>query len=130
MSEIKPEQVWRAALGQLQLEMPKATFDTWVRDTHLLASEDGTYIVGVQNAYARDWLENRLRSTINRTLIGIVGHTVEVRFVVWQAETPEVEPAFSETLTGFPVSQGEAAPPPLTYHRFGYSAVCAAPWAR
>ncbi len=110
---MKPEQVWRAALGQLQLEMPKATFDTWVRDTQLLASEDGTYIIGVQNAYARDWLENRLRSTIHRTLIGIVGHTVEVRFVVWQAEAPEAEPAFSEPLTGLPAPQSAAALQPL-----------------
>ena len=67
------ERLWEAALGQLQLEMPRAAFDTWVRDAELLASEDGAYIVGVQNAYARDWLENRLRSTIARVLTSISG---------------------------------------------------------
>src|SRR5688500_18557298 len=80
---MQPEQVWQAALGQLQLEMPKTTFDTWVRGASLLTHEDGSYVIGVNNAYAKDWLENRLRATIKRTLSGIVGRTVEVRFVVW-----------------------------------------------
>ena len=82
---MQSEQVWQAALGQLQLEMSKATFETWVRDTWLLTQEDGTYVVGVANAYAKDWLENRLLSTVKRTLTGIVGRSVEVRFVVWPA---------------------------------------------
>ena len=27
------EQAWQSVLGQLQMEMPRASFDTWVRDT-------------------------------------------------------------------------------------------------
>lgn len=81
---MKAEQAWRAALGQLQMEMPKAAFDTWVRDAELVSYEDGSFMVGVQNAYARDWLDSRLSSTIRRLLTGIMNRTVEVRFVVWQ----------------------------------------------
>jgi chromosomal replication initiator protein len=84
------ERVWDAALGQLQLEMPRATFDTWVRDAELLAYEDGTFIVGVQNAYARDWLEDRLRSTVSRVLTSVTGRSSAVRFVVWHGEVEEV----------------------------------------
>jgi len=80
---MQAEQVWQATLGQLQLEMSKGTFETWVRDTTLLAYEDGACIVGVPNAYAKDWLENRLLSTVKRILVSILGRTVEVRFVVW-----------------------------------------------
>lgn len=88
------ERLWEAALGQLQLEMPRAAFDTWVRDAELLASEDGAYIVGVQNAYARDWLENRLRSTIARVLTSISGRSAEVSFVVWNGDqSEEIRPA-------------------------------------
>jgi chromosomal replication initiator protein len=80
------ERLWEAALGQLQMEMPRASFDTWVRDTELLAYEDGEYIVGVQNAYARDWLEDRLRSAVTRVLTAITGRSAEIRFVVWHGE--------------------------------------------
>ena len=87
------ERFWEAALGQLQLEMPRAAFDTWVRDAELLTYEDGTFIVGVQNAYAKDWLEDRLRSTVTRVLTGISGRSADVRFVVWHDDSVDIEHA-------------------------------------
>ena len=76
------EQAWQSALGQLQMEMPKASFDTWVRDTQIASYEDGLFTVTVHNAYARDWLESRLSSTVTRLLMGIMNRSVEVTFVV------------------------------------------------
>ncbi len=89
---MKATQAWQVALGQLQMEMPKAAFDTWVRDAELISYEDGSFIIGVQNAYARDWLESRLSSTITRLLTGIMNRTVEVRFVVWSSDPEEATP--------------------------------------
>jgi chromosomal replication initiator protein len=88
---MKADQAWQAAIGQLQMEMPKAAFDTWVRKTEFVSYEDGCFIIGVQNAYARDWLENRLASTVKRILTGIMNRTVEVRFTVWQNNTEPIE---------------------------------------
>ena len=85
------EQAWQATLGQLQMEMPKAAFDTWVRAAEFISYEDGSFIIGVKNAYARDWLESRLTSTVKRILTGIMNRTIEVRFVVWQG-VPESKP--------------------------------------
>jgi hypothetical protein len=82
---MKPEQAWRMALGQLQMEMPKAAFDTWVRDAELVSYEDGTFIVGLPDAYARDWLDSRLSSTVSRLLTGIMNRPVEVHFIVWES---------------------------------------------
>ena len=76
------EQAWQSVLGQLQMEMPRASFDTWVRDTKPVSYQDGMLTVGVNNAYARDWLENRLASTVNRLLVGILNSTVDVNFIV------------------------------------------------
>jgi chromosomal replication initiator protein len=76
------EQAWQSVLGQLQMEMPRASFDTWVRDTRPMLYADGLLTVGVRNAYARDWLESRLASTVSRLLIGIMNSNVSVRFVV------------------------------------------------
>lgn len=82
------DQIWRAALGELQLEMTRATFETWLRDARLLAYEDGTFVVGVANGYARDWLESRLRPVVLRILTRLAGRTVAVRFVVWEEPSP------------------------------------------
>lgn len=81
---MKAEQAWQATLGQLQMEMQKAAFDTWVRDSELISYEDGSFIIGVQNAYARDWLQSRLSSKVTRLLTGLMNRSVEVRFIVWQ----------------------------------------------
>jgi chromosomal replication initiator protein len=96
------ERAWEAALGQLQLDLPRASFDTWVRDAELLAYEDGTFVIGVQNAYARDWLEDRLLGTVQKTLGGLMGRTVEARFVIWQPDSADEETA------------PQPAPPPAT----------------
>ena len=88
---MKVAQAWRAAQGQLQMEMPKAAFDTWVKDAELLSYEDGFFTIGVHNAYARDWLESRLSSTIKRHLTGIMNRSVDIRFVVWQKTSEDID---------------------------------------
>jgi len=88
---MNPQQAWQAAVGQLQMEMPKAAFDTWVRNAEFVRYQDGCFTVGVKNAYARDWLESRLSSTVTRMLTGIMNHPENVEFVVWQKDISEVE---------------------------------------
>jgi chromosomal replication initiator protein len=106
------EQAWHSVLAQLQMEMPRASFDTWVRDTHPLAYENGIITIGVRNAYARDWLESRLASTVSRLLIGILNSNVSVNFVVTQADEndshTDLEPA--------PVSIEITSPEPKPRH--------------
>jgi len=73
---------WQSVLGQLQMEMPRASFNTWVKDTNAIQFQEGIFTVGAKNAYARDWLENRLSSTIVRLLSGILDQDVNLEFVV------------------------------------------------
>jgi len=88
---MKANQAWQAAIGQLEMDMPKASYDTWVRDAHFLSYEDGMFIIGVPNPYARDWLEGRLASTFSRLLTGIMNRTCGVRFIVWKSTVESVE---------------------------------------
>ncbi|MCS7220286.1 MAG: chromosomal replication initiator protein DnaA [Anaerolineae bacterium] len=78
----RAEAIWRATLGELQLRMPRATYDTWLKNSTLLAYEDGCFIIGVPNAYAKDWLEQRLHGLVKRVLESVAGHAVELRFTV------------------------------------------------
>ncbi len=79
-------QAWQATLGQLQMDMPKATFDTWVRKTSFIRHQDNTLTIGVDNAYARDWLENRLTSTGERLLSGMLDCPQNLKFVLHSNE--------------------------------------------
>src|SRR5512138_538217 len=95
------EQAWQSVLGQLQMEMPRASFDTWVRDTKPVSYQDGTLTIGVNNAYARDWLESRLASTVSRLLVGIMNASVAVNFIVhgndMDAMTEDLSPTRPES---------------------------------
>jgi len=90
MDEINPQRLWQATLGELELKMARATFDTWLRDTHSIGLEnESTLVVGVKNGYAVEWLENRLYPVIRRTLTRLTDQDVEARFVVWQSKRPD-----------------------------------------
>lgn len=80
------KQVWQAALGDLQLQISRASYETWLKNTCLVALEDGLVVVGVPNTFAKEWLENRFTNVIRRTLIGILGQTVDVKFTVHQMD--------------------------------------------
>jgi chromosomal replication initiator protein len=79
---MSPQSAWKATLGELELQMTKATFNTWLKDARLLECQDNEYLIGVRNDYAKDWLENRLQDTIARTLTSIVGAETNLRFIV------------------------------------------------
>jgi chromosomal replication initiator protein len=76
------KQVWRAALGELQVSLSPANFETWLRDTHLVDVDEQRFRIAVPNGFAKDWLETRYRSLISQTLARVVGYSVQVEFVV------------------------------------------------
>jgi chromosomal replication initiator protein len=76
------KQVWRAALGELQVSLSPANFETWLKETALVAVDDNRFRVAVPNGFAKDWLETRYRSLISQTLARIVGYSVQVDFEV------------------------------------------------
>jgi len=82
-------QAWKSALGQLQHDLPRSSFNTWVKDAKLLSFSDETFHIGVHNAYARDWLDSRLKTTFVHLLSGILDHNIEVDFQVIQSSEPD-----------------------------------------
>jgi hypothetical protein len=86
-----PDEAWNSVLAQLQMEMPRSSFDTWVRDTHAISLVDEQMTIVARNTTTRDWLESRLTATVQRLLIGIVNQRVSVQFVVQDTNDAESE---------------------------------------
>jgi chromosomal replication initiator protein len=91
------KQVWRAALGELQVSLSPANFETWLKETALVSVDDSRFRVAVPNGFAKDWLETRYRSLICQTLARVVGYSVTVDFEVREgvAEAEAAEGATS-----------------------------------
>lgn len=84
----EPDELWCTALSELEIQMTRATFDTWLHDTRCLNRDGDTLIIAVKNSYAADWLGTRLYPLIQRTLHRITGNGIQARFIVDDSPPP------------------------------------------
>ena len=74
-----------------------------------LGLEDGAFVIGVPNDFAREWIERRLAKQVGEALEEVLGDTVEVRVVV-DARAAELSDATAApSATAAPAQQ---TPPP------------------
>lgn len=88
VGQSEPDEIWAQVLSELAATLPAATYEQWVRDTDALSHADGEFVVGVPHAYARDWLKDRLRFQVKRSLARLLQQSVEVTFAVRPRPTP------------------------------------------
>lgn len=91
---------WQATLGELQLQMTRATFDTWLRGSRVIGCTDDTFTIHVRHAYAVDWLQNRLLPIIQRTLRRHAGPTTVIEFTARALESEDYLTLVPETMPG------------------------------
>ena len=99
---MEAKQVWRAALGELQVSLSPANFETWLKDTELVEIDDNRFRISAPNGFARDWLDNRYRPLISQTLARVVGGSVQVEFVVADASGPVPEQVDDDARVAMP----------------------------
>ena len=84
---VKPaQQIWETALGELQIEVNKSNFQTWLGSTTGLSFKNGEFIVGVPNTFVAEYLEKNLFSLIEKVLTGLTQSKVKVNFCVGERE--------------------------------------------
>ncbi len=76
------DDAWEMILGQLQSEMDRTSFETWVRPLKPVSFREGVFTVGARNTYGRDWVEARLRSRMTNLLEGMLPAPVRLKFTV------------------------------------------------
>jgi len=76
------QEIWEAALGELQLQVSKPNYRTWLQKTTGLSYQDHQFVVSVPNAFVAEYLDMNQRSLIEKTLIGIIKDDISVRFHV------------------------------------------------
>ena len=112
--DLNPEDIWQKTLHELALQMPATTFETWVRDTSIIGYKEGEFIVGAPHAWARDWLQSRLRKKIKGILNQLTGRSVQVFFEVRpqpqkRSESPESAPLYADVSHAAPETTSKPA---------------------
>jgi chromosomal replication initiator protein len=111
LSLSEAQKLWHVVLGELQLQMTRATFDTWLRGSQVVACEKETIVVRVRHAYAVDWLQNRLLPVIRRALQRHVDPGVQVSFTDRGPEQEETLVLVPETVPDEEASPEFSQPP-------------------
>ena len=82
VSALNPGEIWDAALGELQRQVARPAFETWLRDTGGVGITDGEFYVGTANEFVSEMLEHRMYSLIERAVEHVVDSPLSIRFVV------------------------------------------------
>jgi chromosomal replication initiator protein len=69
-------------LGEIEVTAGRNSYTAWLQNARLLAYEDGQFVIGVPNGYAKEWIEQRKLGELRRMLGERLGRSVEITLVV------------------------------------------------
>ena len=93
-------EIWEAALGELQIQISKPNYRTWLGKTVGLSYQDKQFVIGVPNTFVAEYLDQNQRSLIEKTLIGLTHRDLKILF--------RVDTTYRDSLTGYR-NQGKIA---------------------
>ena len=76
------EQIWQTALGEIEIQISKPNFATWLKNSRLLDKQEGVVLVGLPNNFAKEWVENKYQKIILNALRNLDQGTKKVQFTV------------------------------------------------
>ena len=86
------KKLWDNALAEIELNVSRATFTTWFRDTYISKEEEGIVYINVPNAFVKDWLLNKYHNMILKSLRGLLETVRSVDYMISHSkEKPQEE---------------------------------------
>lgn len=82
MRSASARDVWRAVLGDLQMQLPRPTFETWLKSTEGVADDGQSFIVEAPTPFAVEWLERRMFHALQRTLEKVADRPLQLQLRV------------------------------------------------
>jgi hypothetical protein len=74
--------VWEVVLTNLEQQLSRTEFDTWLRESVLVELDDEQAFVGVTNVFAREKVDERYSGAIAQALERVLGRPIRVRTVI------------------------------------------------
>jgi chromosomal replication initiator protein len=96
---VETSELWIAALEQLERKYSKPIFEMWLKPMRLVELGSSEIVLSVHSNFARDWVENRLKTDIADVLHALLGAEIGLRFIVADGAAPSGEPAATGSAT-------------------------------
>ncbi len=62
------QQLWAAALGEIELSISRANFITWFKNTSIQSIDDGCATITTPNGFAKEWIEKKCSDIVLQAL--------------------------------------------------------------
>ncbi len=89
---MKKEQLWKAALGQLELRVSQVNYLTWFRQTKIKNQHGGTVTIETASPFIYEWLSKKYRSLILEVLAGLDKEVKDISFSIASQVAPKRSP--------------------------------------
>jgi len=76
--------LWDNVLVQVELEVSKANFSTWFKDTYISKMDSGIVHLAVPNTFVKDWLQQKYHKNILHNLRNLIEGIRSVEYVIAQ----------------------------------------------
>ena len=84
--------LWAAVLADLQLQLPRPTFETWVKPTAGVAFQGDRFIVVARTPFAAEWLEKRMFHALQSALERAAGRGLQLQLQALAAHSGDDPP--------------------------------------
>jgi len=86
-------QIWQSTLAELELQISRPNFLTWLKKSRLVKKEeDGRIVVGLVNNFAKEWVENKYHKMILETLHSLDETIKKVEYTVLvEQQSPQIK---------------------------------------
>jgi chromosomal replication initiator protein len=82
LDETLLDQLWNAALGEIEIQVSRPNFVTWFKNSRFLHKKGNTACVGLPNNFAKEWIENKYAKVVLGSLRNLEQSIMKVEFVV------------------------------------------------
>ncbi len=89
-------ELWKLVLGELELEISKPNFQTWLKNTIILDQKDDELIIGVESVFAKEWISNKYHKTILKI---IRNFSPEIKSLEYQIHQLDKQPSKKSIFT-------------------------------
>ncbi len=79
------DQLWQAVLGEIELNLSKANFTTWFKNTFVSSFEDDKVVICVPNTFTKAWLEKKYHREISKALENV--SSKKIKEIFYKVET-------------------------------------------
>jgi chromosomal replication initiator protein len=80
--EMDLEQLWQSTLGEMEVQLSRANFATWLKNSRLVDKKDGTFYVALPNNFAKEWVENKYQKNILGIIRNLDDSAKKLEFMV------------------------------------------------